>query len=190
MTDTGEMTAAPVDGAAEVNTLAGRLLALRQNKEFLRFAKFFAVGMMGAVIDFTVTHGLDVTNIFQPVHWQTPFGFAIDEFGIVGACGFTAAIISNFIWNRYWVYPDSRSKTLRSQIVTFALINVVGLVIRTPILELLQDPLIKLAHSVLPHLSMDLAETVGKTFAWGSAVVAVMLWNFFVNRYWTYNDVK
>lgn len=146
--------------------------------------------MIGAVIDFSVTHGMDATNIFQPVHWSTPFGFVIDEFGIVGACGFGAAIVSNFIWNRYWVYPDSRSKTLGSQISTFVLINVVGLIIRTPILELLERPLINLTHAVLPRLSGDMVDSAGKTLAWATAVVAVMLWNFFINRYWTYNDVK
>jgi putative flippase GtrA len=181
---TPEQTAAYPDG------LFGRLQALWQNKEFKRFSKFFAVGMMGAVIDFSVTHGLDATNIFLPVHWSTPFGFAIDEFGIVGACGFSAAIVSNFIWNRYWVYPDSRSKTLRSQITTFFLVNVVGLIIRTPILELLQHPLINLAHAILPKLNGDLVDSAGKTLAWATAVIAVMLWNFFINRYWTYNDVK
>jgi putative flippase GtrA len=180
----------PEQAMPQASGLIDRLQTLWQNKEFKRFAKFFAVGLMGAVIDFTVTHGVDATNVFLPVYWKTPFGFAIDEFGIVGSCGFSAAIISNFIWNRYWVYPDSRSKTLRSQLTTFMLINVVGLIIRTPILELLQNPLIKLAHSALPKLGGDLVDSAGKTLAWATAVIAVMLWNFFINRYWTYNDVK
>jgi putative flippase GtrA len=179
-----EPVRAPEVGAVD------RARVLFQNREFKRFSKFFVVGLIGAVIDFSVTHGLDAANIFAPVYWKTPFGFPIDEFGIVGACGFAAAVVSNFIWNRFWVYPDSRSKTLKSQISTFMLINVVGLIIRTPILELLQIPLIGLAGSVLPQLGREMIEAAGKTLAWASAVVAVMLWNFFVNRYWTYNDVK
>ncbi len=32
-------------------------------------------------------------------------------------------------------------------------------------------------------------EFLGKNFTLAIAVGVVMLWNFFVNRYWTYNDV-
>jgi len=190
METTETIATTPEQAAPYPSGLIGRIQTLWLNREFQRFAKFFVVGTVGAVIDFSVTNGVDLTNVFQAVHWNTPFGFAIDELGIAGACGFTAAVISNFIWNRYWVYPDSRSKTVGSQVVTFALINVVGLVIRTPILELLQHPLINLAHAALPHVSGSLADTAGKSMAWAAAVIAVMLWNFFVNRYWTYNDVK
>jgi putative flippase GtrA len=191
LSDTTEIaTTLPEVATPEASGLAGRVRALLQNREFKRFSKFFVVGMIGAVIDFSTLHILDATNIFQAVHWQTPFGFAIDELGIVGAWGFTAAVISNFIWNRYWVYPDSRSKSVHYQVVTFFAVNIVGLIIRTPILELLQSPLIGLARGILPTLGADLVDSVGKTFAWAAAVVAVMLWNFFVNRYWTYNDVE
>jgi putative flippase GtrA len=183
-------TTLPEVAAPETSGLTGRARALLQNKEFKRFSKFFVVGIIGAVIDFSTLHILDATNIFQATYWKTPFGFPIDELGIVGAWGFTAAIISNFIWNRYWVYPDSRSKPVQSQVVTFFAVNIVGLIIRTPILELLQNPLISLAHGILPRVGPDLADSIGKTFAWAAAVIAVMLWNFFVNRYWTYNDVK
>jgi putative flippase GtrA len=170
--------------------LVGRVRTLLQNKETRRFLKFFAVGTLGAAIDFTTLHVLDATDIFKSASFNTPFGFPIDEIGIVGACGFTAAVISNFIWNRYWVYPDSRSKSIRSQMVTFFLINLVGLIIRTPILEILKDPFIGLVHTALPHITPDLTDSIGKSMAWALSVIAVMLWNFFVNRYWTYNDVK
>jgi putative flippase GtrA len=184
VTTLAETTAPPAIG------LIGRVRGLFQNKEFARFSKFFVVGTLGAMIDFSTLHLLDASNVFQAFYWKTPFGFAIDELGVVGACGFTAAVISNFIWNRYWVYPDSRSKSIQSQIATFFLINVVGLIIRTPILEVLREPFTALAHNVLPNLGGDLTDSAGKSLAWGLSVIAVMLWNFFINRYWTYNDVK
>ena len=183
-------TTEALSSAPQAGGLVGRARTLIQNKEFKRFSKFFVVGIIGAAIDFTTLHGLDATNIFQSVYWKTPFGFPIDEFGVVSTISFALAVTSNFIWNRYWVYPDSRSKSLGSQLVTFFLINIIGLIIRTPILETLQAPFISLAHSLLPHVSGDLADSAGKTLAWALAVIAVMLWNFFVNRYWTYNDVK
>jgi len=40
---------------------------------------------------------------------------------------FLLALTSNFIWNRYWIYPESRSKRLRVQVAQFSLVNVLGL---------------------------------------------------------------
>jgi putative flippase GtrA len=42
---------------------------------------------------------------------------------------------------------------------------------------------------VVPPLT-HLADRIGKNMALILAVVVVMFWNFFVNRYWTYNDVS
>jgi hypothetical protein len=63
--------------------------------------------------------------------------------------------------------------------------------IRTPVFALLDGPLTALfqvlsTSSVWPHLT---AEFLGNNAALAVAVVLVMFWNFFVNRYWTYNDV-
>jgi len=49
---------------------------------------------------------------------------------IAGTISFIAAITSNFIWNRYWTYPDSRSKPVPHQLAQFVVINVMGLGIR------------------------------------------------------------
>jgi putative flippase GtrA len=191
LSETTEVVTTLPDGALpQEGGLVWRIRGLVQNREFERFYKFFLVGLLGAVIDLSTLHLLDASNIFQSAYWKTPLGFPIDEFGIVGACGFTAAVISNFIWNRYWVYPDSRTKSVGYQVFTFFLINVVGLLIRTPILETLKDPMTGLVHKVLPSLGGDLSDSAAKTLAWAVAVVAVMLWNFFINRYWTFNDVQ
>ena len=45
--------------------------------------------------------------------------FGINE-NIAQTVSFTAAIISNFTWNRYWTYPDSRTKKLGKQLLLFA----------------------------------------------------------------------
>ena len=37
-----------------------------------------------------------------------------------------------------------------------------------------------------PHLT---AEFIAKNFTLAAAVAIVMMWNFFINRYWTYNDI-
>lgn len=142
-----------------------------------RFLRFAVVGVVGAVVDFGTFNILE--NIFQikPV--------------IASILSFSAAIISNFIWNRFWTYPDSRSKPLTRQLVQFAIISVVGLLIRTPIFAFMDHRLIDIAQGInLSNLSGDQLESLAHNFALACAVGVVMFWNFFINRFWTYNDVS
>jgi len=149
---------------------------IKDPKERERFLKFAVVGAFGAVVDFGSFHLL-MSLLGIPPEWAQ-------------AASFTLAIVSNFIWNRLWTYPDSRSKPIASQLVTFFLINLAGLAIRTPIFTSLEKPFRNLfeGFSFIP-LGFITADRLGYTFALGVAVVVVMFWNFFINRVWTYNDV-
>ncbi len=142
--------------------------------ERARFFKFLAVGVIGAVVDFGVSNLL----------WKL-FGLTLT---VAGTVSFICAILSNFIWNRYWTYPDSRSKPIARQLVMFFIVNVAGLAIRLPILHFLELPI----RGLFEHLSLSIPLTpifLGKNITLAIAVGIVILWNFFVNRYWTYNDV-
>lgn len=153
----------------------------RQHKETRRFVKFAVVGVIGAVVDFT-TYNLLLTL----------FGYlqVNDRLATVtsGTLSFLLAIMSNFIWNRYWTYPDSRSKRIRRQFVQFFLVNVTALLIRLPVLTFTYEPFTHLVIWLAPGLNLW-AERIGKNLALALAVGIAMFWNFFVNRYWTYNDV-
>ena len=142
-------------------------------QERTRFLKFMAVGVFGAVVDF------GIMNLFSKL-----FGLALVWAGTIS---FICAIISNFIWNRYWTYPDSRSRPMSRQLIMFFVVNVAGLAIRLPILHFLEPPM----RSLFVRLALPVftPEFLGKNFTLAVAVGVVMLWNFFVNRYWTYNDV-
>lgn len=141
--------------------------------ERARFLKFMAVGAIGAVVDF------GIMNLFSKV-----FSMALVWAGTIS---FICAILSNFLWNRYWTYPDSRSRPVPRQLIMFAIVNLIGLVIRVPILRFLELPVRK----VIEHLSINFfsPEFLGKNVTLAIAVGIVMLWNFYINRYWTYNDV-
>jgi putative flippase GtrA len=106
-----------------------------------------------------------------------------------GGISFVCAIISNFFWNRYWTYPDSRSRPLTRQLAMFAIVNVAGLAIRLPILHYLETPMRNFFLGRLPADPPVSAAFLAKNGTLAVAVSLVMLWNFFVNRYWTYNDV-
>jgi putative flippase GtrA len=144
-------------------------------RERSRFMRFAVVGIVGAVVDFGVANLL-------VYGFQAPLVFA-------GTISFVAAILNNFIWNRYWTYPDSRSRPIAAQFVQFVVVSVVGLVIRIPILHWL-EPLMFNMFNRVSFLSVLHPDILAKNFTLAVAVVVVMFWNFFVNRYWTYSDVE
>ncbi|HEX8993084.1 MAG TPA: GtrA family protein [Anaerolineales bacterium] len=143
-------------------------------QERIRFLKFMAVGAFGAVVDFGIanllTHFLDMPLVYA------------------GTISFTCAVVSNFIWNRYWTYPESRSRHLAHQLGMFFLVNVAGVAIRIPILHFLEPVLLASLQNSHAHLAVS-PDFVARNATLAVAVGVVMLWNFFINRYWTYNDV-
>lgn len=142
-----------------------------------RFLRFAVVGVIGAIVDF------GTFNILESIFHVIPV--------LASILSFSAAIISNFLWNRFWTYPDSRSKPISQQLIQFAIISVVGLIIRTPIFAFMDHKLIDLVHDIqLPSLSAGQLESLAHNFALAFAVGIVMFWNFFINRFWTYNDVN
>ena len=147
--------------------------------EITRFLKFSAVGTLGAVIDIGTFHLL-----------HTRLGWAAVPASI---CSFVAAVSSNFVWNHYWTYPDSRSKPLRRQAGQFAIVSIIGLAIRTPAFALLLGPWTSLAAILLEtpvgtNVPIS-AASLGADLALVSVIGIVLFWNFLANRLWTYADV-
>jgi hypothetical protein len=70
----------------------------------------------------------------------------------------------------------------------FFLVNLAGIVIRVPILHFGEPPLLELFQGLHAHLPST-PEFLARNFTLAIAVGIVMLWNFFINRYWTYNDI-
>jgi putative flippase GtrA len=147
----------------------------RWKREGVRFAKFLVVGTIGAVVDFGTFNLLTAVAHLWPIPSQ----------GI----SFLAAVCSNFIFNRYWTYPDSRSKPVRRQALQFTAINAVGLCIRTPLFAVL----IPVWQSALVGLKIGTPESLvqpARNLSLACAVFVVLIWNFVINRLWTYNDVR
>jgi putative flippase GtrA len=162
-----------------------------KSKEVERFLKFAVVGAIGAVVDFGVLNVLQAT-ILHPEAPDVQMKVAMAT-----GLAFTSAVISNFIWNRYWTYPDSRTRSIRRQLVQFFIVNAIGMAFRLWFVKTLFGPLGEIGADTLEGLglaseSMSDASVsrLGTNFAQFFAVWIVMAWNFFVNRYWTYNDVE
>lgn len=163
--------------------MIARLNALAQTnqKELARFLKFSVVGTLGAVIDFGLLNLLVQSAGFPKVP--------------ASICSFTAAVISNFTWNRLWVYPETRGEPFIGQFVQFLSVNVIGLAVNTAIFYgsdrwllgeagLLAGLVGPLAH-IIGMAHFDLAYNGAK----GIATVMVLFWNFFANRVWTFGHV-
>ena len=168
-------------------------------KEAERFLKFAVVGAIGFVVDFGIFNLLvgpfhDLLAPGQPLNdFFVSLGASQEQAAALapafaGTVSFIAAIVSNFLWNRYWTYPDSRSKSTRRQFFMFFLVSLAGILIRIPIITLLHGPFTDL-YSLIPVLEVYAAR-LGENTALAVSVVVVMFWNFFANRYWTYNDVS
>lgn len=139
-------------------------------KEAERFFKFLVVGTIGFIVDFgTLTVLVEVFGL-RPV--------------VANTFSFSAAVVSNFTFNRYWTYPDSRSKRRRVQLTQFAIVSVIGLAINNTILVLTQTP-----FDALLRLVGVPGAIRGYIPAKMLATIVVLFWNFFINRYWTYGDV-
>jgi putative flippase GtrA len=151
-------------------------MILTNPRERTRFLRFLVVGVFGATVDFGIfnllAHGFDIQVV------------------PAGTISFLCAVASNFLWNRYWTYPDSRSKTVARQFVEFTVINAMGLLIRVPILAFLAPLLRRLFEFLAIEIGAMTPETLGNNLTLAIAVGIVMFWNFFANRYWTYADVE
>ncbi len=150
-------------------------MIVSNSKERTRFLRFAIVGAIGAVID------IAIFNLLIAI-------FSVDSL-VAQAVSFSVAVLSNFTWNRLWTFPDSRSKHIAHQLLQFVVVSVIGLILRTFIFNAIEPILINLSGQVLPPNTLS-PVTAGHNLSLATVIVIIMFWNFLVNRYWTYNDVR
>lgn len=167
-----------------------------KSKEVERFLRFAVVGLIGAIVDFGTVFVLQATLLPPTNSNNEPIASNV---ALATSIAFLAAVVSNFFWNRYWTYPDSRSRSVRRQLVMFTFISLVGWLARTvwisvafnPMGELMMPILLPVIQIVRPGYvpSVTASGKLGTMVAMLIGVVVVMFWNFIANRIWTYNDV-
>jgi putative flippase GtrA len=147
-----------------------RALARPYKIEVRRFSRFLVVGTIGFVVD------VSAFNLFSHALGVAP--------AIAGAISLVCAIISNFLFNHYWVYHDARGR-LPVQFAQFFVVSIAMAVVRVPLITLTHVPLGDLAGLLL-GLPAGPAEIVGNNLALILAVIIGLIWNFLANRLWTY----
>ena len=161
-------------------------------KEVERFIKFAFVGLLGFTLDFGTVFLLQST--FLPPVDSNDQNLILNV-AIATTAGFILAVCSNFIWNRLWTYPDSRSSSIRKQLTQFAIVSVSGWTARTiwiaatyTLFGILSTSMMKLLFASYDPSLLN-QQKFGTMIAQLIGVIVVMIWNFFANRYWTYSDV-
>jgi putative flippase GtrA len=141
-----------------------RNLAHENRRELTRFIKFGIVGTIGAVVDFSVLNlGIQV--------------FGLEKW-LANTFSFSAAVLSNFIWNRLWTFPESRDRAIGTQLAQFVIVNVVGYAINQAI------------FLSLDYYLFSYWGTLGYNLAKAIAIGVVLFWNFGANRVWTYKGIR
>jgi putative flippase GtrA len=146
---------------------------LKSKKERTRFYKFAAVGLIGSVIDF------GIFNLFTIAFSVSSVASSIVSFSL--------AVINNFILNRFWTYPETRQTSIYKPLVQFVIVSCLGLAIRVPLFAWLEKMLIPLAAKTIPNILTP--TIVGHNVALALVIGVVMMWNYFVNRFWTFKNV-
>ena len=139
-------------------------------KETLRFVKFAIVGALGALTDFAILILLVELAGFLPV--------------VAGGFGFCAAVLQNFLLNRWWTFPESRLQRKRVLLLKFGLVSLVGLGINSVILVFVDQTLRPTWIELLSSDSMGFRASY--IFAKFFSIGVVLFWNFAANRLWTF----
>ena len=159
------------------NALLRRLATITglSPKELTRFFKFATVGAIGMIVDLVILNVL-----YQFVLPSLLPGLTDDaRLLLANSISFSAAVISNFTWNRLWTFPESRERPLHTQLVQFAIVNVIGLAINNLVLWLV----FQLTQQLVPApLDYNLAKI--------TAIGVVLFWNYGINRIWTYRGIQ
>ena len=149
---------------------------ISNKNERTRFLKFAVVGAFGAVVDFGIFNFLTGLLVFNPI--------------LASTISFSVAVISNYLFNRIWTFPDSRNKKFGSQLTQFTMVSLVGLGIRALSFTPLEKFVTSISTNLIPQPFFISIKAVGYNLTLALLILIVMFWNFFANRYWTYNDVK
>jgi len=136
--------------------------------------KFSIVGAIGAVVHFSVLN----LGILIVSHSSTlPIKLAAQ---LSNPFAFLCAMTSNFLWNRFWTFPESQKHPMRKQFITYAAINTIGLGINQFVFTVMTNWIVP-SITVSPLSSANVSLLV--------AIAIVFFWNYSINRKITYSNL-
>jgi putative flippase GtrA len=134
-------------------------------REIRRFLKFLVVGGAAFVVD---TGSLSALV----------FGFGVKRV-LAKGIAFSLAVFASYLGNRYWVYRETRPTSGVAQGAQFFVVSLAGLVINLLVFAWVDRAFASLIDA---RLRLYVAQC--------GAVGTALVWNFLVNRFVTYRDVR
>jgi putative flippase GtrA len=132
------------------------------SQENLRFARFMLVGIGGTLLDFLLLSIL----IFLGMPTIA-----------ANTSSYLAGVINNFLLNRFWTFPEARSRDWKKQFLLFLAVNAMGLM---------------LSNLLIGSFEPVFTVWFGRWDVIPAKIVAtgiVFFWNYFANRFWTFRPV-
>ncbi len=144
-----------------------RFLPCKVAETVFQFVKCASVGVSNTLVDFVILNILMwATGIYKGKYISILIGIS-----------FCFAVTNSFIWNKKWTFKNKSisPKDLRKQIITFLVISLGGLVIKTYSASFVINnvqivPLFNISETIW----IKLWANVGNA----SAVLLTMIWNF------------
>jgi putative flippase GtrA len=156
-------------------------LAKERRHDLVRFLKFCVVGVIGTAVDF------GILNLLHNV-----LGWSLT---LSNTLSVSTATVNNYLWNLFWVYPETRGRQTTKKFVQFLVVSASAWALNTGIVlgaetwlfgfNGLFSGLVGSAAQMLGTGHEVLSSNAAKVLATG----IVLFWNFFVNRLWTFRDV-
>jgi putative flippase GtrA len=140
-----------------------------------RFLKFSIVGFSGTIVD------VGISNLLR-------FVFLIPEIPSI-TISFILAVLNNFHWNRVWTYPELKSQQIVPQLTKFALISIVGYIIRTPLFTLFEKQIGDFSAEILKDGFFIDTRIIGHNLTLILVIIIILFWNYLANRIWTYREM-
>lgn len=123
---------------------------------FFKLMKFGIVGLIGTAVDFGATFILKEK-------------IGLNKY-MANTCGFTLAVVNNYILNKYWTFNNTYGNTL-IQFLTFSAVSILGLLINLSIIYIFNT------NKKYPFY---VTKVIG--------VAVVALWNFSMNLFLTFHS--
>ncbi len=132
---------------------------ITQRRGVRQFVKFGIVGASGFLVNLV---------LFTALQNHTPAEQQASHLYVNNAIGFLAGAISNYVLNRIWTFRSSSHALVQG--IQFIAVSFVALVVDTGVVKVLE-----------PHLGPGHR-------TWFLGLMAAMIVNFFVNKYWTFRE--
>lgn len=131
------------------------------------FLKYALVGITGTLID---------VGLFTWLVTILPSGETIRGHVIAATMSFVFAVTNNYVWNSRWTFKEYARRD-RRQFLQFLMVSCVGWALNTFAVTLFSSIALQMFGSLRPMVSAG-----AKICASG----VVLMYNFIVNRYWTF----